>query len=113
MCVCTVEKASLCVCTVEYVWLCVCTVEKVWLCVCTVENPFSGRWEGAETDVDGVRCCHEKQWVSVYCTVLWSTVQRGKTYFIGLLLDGSIMVKQYGHYKVRLSDLEPGIRNIY
>jgi len=53
--------------------------------------------------------------VSVYCTVLWSTVQRGKTYFIGLLLDGSIMEKQYGHlsYKVRLSDLEPGIRNIY
>ena len=92
-----------------------CTVEYVWLCVCTVENPFSGRWEGAETDVDGVRCCHEKQWVSVYCTVLWSTVQRGKTYFIGLLLDGSIMEKQYGHlsYKVRLSDLEPGIRNIY
>lgn len=42
-----------------------------------VEDSINCWWEGTEAAVDGLGGCNEIKWMSLYCPVLWCTLQGG------------------------------------
>ena len=42
-----------------------------------VEDSINCWWEGTEAAVDGLGSCNEIKWMSLYCPVLWCTLQGG------------------------------------
>lgn len=42
-----------------------------------VEDSINCWWEGTEAALDGLGGCYEIKWMSLYCPVLWCTLQGG------------------------------------
>lgn len=59
------------------------------------EDPVNCRWEGTETSFEGTRYCNEQWGLSLYCHVLWCSVQRGKhATYLEIFHPSNIQIEQ-------------------
>jgi hypothetical protein len=59
-----------------------------------VEDSINCWWEGTEAAVDGLGGCNEIKWMSLYCPVLWCTLQGGTFSALSLFNSFTILNQQ-------------------